>query len=157
MEIEIVYWRDKIGGEVSKESIDVEPYGFQLSPVAEWKIIKSNERKAVKRNEVCIIDVEPIDIPENSIVSTLPIMRHALGVVVDVFSPGKVRRVEESKKISQVIFLPIRDGEIGENELLGVLNINYVKIGTLSKISKMISEWAEKAKWVEDVGGIRMD
>ncbi|AGK60424.1 hypothetical protein Asulf_00397 [Archaeoglobus sulfaticallidus PM70-1] len=155
--VEIVYWDDRINGSLKSDKINVEPYGFQLSPIAEWRILISAEDKEVEESKVCAIDVEPIDVPENAIVSPLPIMRHALGVLLDVYVPGKLKKVEESKKITQAIFLPVMSGKIRKGELIGVINIRYVKTSTLNKISKMLSEWAEKAKWAEDIGGIRWE
>jgi hypothetical protein len=155
--VDVVYWKDRIKGELIKEKIDVEPYGFQLSPIAEWKIIVPAQDVDVEENKICIIDIKPIEIPENAIVSPLPIMKHALGVLLDLYTPEGPKKVEERKRITQAVFLPVYSGTVRKGELLGVINVRYVKPGTLSKISKMISEWAEKAKWVEDVGGIRLD
>ncbi|MBO8182933.1 MAG: DUF22 domain-containing protein [Archaeoglobus sp.] len=155
--IDIVYWKDKIKGELERKTIEIEPFGFQLSSIAEWKMLISAKDVEVVESKVCVIDVQETAIPKNAIISILPVMRHALGLVLDVFGPDGLKKIEEEKKISQTVFLPISNGTVKKGELIGVINVQYVKTSALSKISEMISKWVEGAKWAEDVGGIRLD
>jgi hypothetical protein len=154
--VEVVYWRDRIKGKIESKEIDIEPYGYQLSPFAEWRIIVANEDKKVEASKVTVVDIEPVDIPENTVVSPLPIMRHALGILLDIYSPEGLKKVEESKKITQAIFLPVFDGTIKKGELLGVINIRYVKTRSINKIADILSKWVDSVGWAEDVGGIRL-
>lgn len=53
---------------------------------------------------------------------------HAIGVVLDVASFEPLKRVEDDKRITSAIFLPLMDGEIKKGELLGVLNVYHVSV-----------------------------
>jgi len=155
--IEVVYWKDRIKGKVERKIIEIEPFGFQLSSIAEWKMLISSKETEVRENEISIINVEEIKLPKNAVISILPVMRHALGVILDIYGPNGIKKIEEERTITQAVFLPVSSGKIKKGELIGVINVQYVKTSTLSKISEMLSKWAESAKWVEDVGGIRLD
>ena len=155
--VEIVYWKDYIGGKLKSKVRDIEPYGFQLSPIAEWKMLVVDEDVAVEEGKIKCIKIKELEIPEYTIVSPLPIMRHALGCVLDVFQPGEPKKVEERKKITGVLFLPIKGGIIKKGQLVGVINVRYVKTGALKRIKSILSKWAEEARWVEDYGGIRWE
>ena len=57
MQVEVVYWRDKIGGEVIKKVVEVEPYGYQLTNIAEWRMLIAAENVEVKAFEPTVIEV----------------------------------------------------------------------------------------------------
>jgi len=153
-DVEIVYWKDAINGEIATKKVSIEPYGYQLSDFAEWKMLIAAKDVNVEANKVAIIDVEELKIPKNTIVFPLSIMRHALGSVVDVFQPGEPRKVEDSKVIKSVLFLPIKDGTVKKGQLIGVINIRYVRISTIKRISELITKWLDEATWGVDKGGI---
>lgn len=54
-------------------------------------------------------------------------MRHALGAVLSVLHDGMPRYIETVSYADKVLFMPICDGEIKKNNLLGVVDIVYVK------------------------------
>ena len=154
MEVEVVYWKNDIGGVISKKKVDVLPYGYQLSNIAEWRMLIAAEDVEVRAFKPTIIKIEKVDIPENTIVSPLSIMRHALGTVIDVFQPGEPKKVEEKKTITSVVFMPVEDGNVERGQLIGVINVRYVKTSTLKKLKKAIIKELEEARWVPDKGGI---
>jgi len=153
-EVEIVYWKDSINGEIASKKISIEPYGYQLSDFAEWKMLIAAKDVSIKENKIAVVDIEELKIPKNTIVSPLSIMRHALGSVVDVFQPGEPKKVEDEKIIKSVLFLPIKDGIIKRGQLVGVINVRYVRIGKIKKISELIKKWLDEASWGVDKGGI---
>ncbi len=152
--VEIVYWEDSINEKIATKKVDIEPYGYQLSDFAEWKMLIAAKDVKVEANKVAIVEIEELYIPKNTIVSPLSIMRHALGSVVDIFQPGEPKKVEEDKTIKAVVFLPIKDGLIKKGQLVGVINVRYVRIGTIKRISELIAKWLDEATWGVDKGGI---
>ena len=152
--VEIVYWKNEVGGELDKKTIKVEPYGYHLTNIAEWKMLIAAEDIDVVAYKPAVVSIEKITIPKNTIVSPLSIMRHALGVVIDVFQPGEPKKVEEEKTITSAIFLPIESGTIKKGQLIGVINVRYVKTSTLKKLKEAIIKELEEARWVPEKGGI---
>ena len=156
-DVEIVYWKNAIDEEISIKKVSIQSYGYQLSNFAEWKILTAAKDVDVEANKVAIVDVEELKIPKNTVISPLSIMRHALGIVVDVFQPGEPKRVEDEKVIRSAVFLPIKDGTIKKGQLIGVINVRYVKISAIKKISELITKWLDEAAWGVDKGGIVFD
>ena len=84
-------------------------------------------------------------------------MRHALGTVLDVFQPGEPKKVEDEKVITSVVFLPVTSGTVEKGQLVGVINVRYVKTSALKKLKEAIVKELEEARWVPDKGGIVFD
>ncbi len=126
--IELVYWKDKIGGEAEKLVADAYSYGFSVGPHGEWEMVIAKEDKEVRKNELVNIKIGEIEVPPRSIVLSCPIMRHALGVVSSLAAAGKPMPVEERRVLDEVIFHPFTDGKVSKGELLCVVNIFYAAI-----------------------------
>ncbi len=154
MQVDVTYWKDKIGGEAVKKSVKVEPYGYRLTNIAEWRMLVAAENTEVKAFEPAVIEIEKVVVPKNTIVSPLSIMRHALGTVIDVFQPGEPKKVEDEKIITHVVFLPVISGRVEKGELVGVINIRYVKTSALKRLKEAIVKELEEARWVPDKGGM---
>ena len=125
VKIDIVSWKDKIGGDIQKISVDAFPYGYSVGPRGEWQMLVASEDKAVRANEMTDIKVRDIEIPERAIILPCFTERHALGVVASVGGIGIPKLVEEKRTIDNAIFHPISDGKVHVGELLGVINILY--------------------------------
>ncbi len=126
--IEIVCWKDKIGGELKKETVEAFSYGFTVGPHGEWEMVIANEDKEVKKDEIVNIKIEEIEVPPKSIVLPCPVMRHALGVVLSFAGVGKPKKVEGARFLNEVLFHPIFNGTINKGQLLGVVNVFYASI-----------------------------
>lgn len=126
--IELVYWKDKIGGEKEKLSTEAFNMGFSVGPHGEWELLIAKEDKEVKKNELTTVKIEEIELPAKSIAVPCIIMRHALGVVYALSAAGKPMKLEERRVLDEVIFLPLFDGKIGKGELLSVVNVLYASI-----------------------------
>jgi hypothetical protein len=129
-----VYWADTIGGKTEKIQIELKPFGYRMAPVTQWKTLIADEDIYVEMGKPTIIKVKTIEIPENTIIGPLNIMRHALGCVVDVVECGIPEKVEEDKCISQVLFMPIESGEVKKGDLVGVLKVFFIRTGLLSRL-----------------------
>ena len=126
--IELVCWKDRIGGEIERETVEAFSYGFTVGPHGEWEMVIANEDKEVKKDKLVNIKIEQIEVPPKSIVLPCPIMRHALGIVTSFAAVGKPKRVEGRRLLDEAIFHPIFDGTINKGQLLGVANIFYASV-----------------------------
>ena len=126
--IELVYWKDKIGGETERAKVDSFSYGFTVGQHGEWEMAVAREDKEVRKNELVNIRIEDIELPPKAIVLPCTIMRHAFGVVLTLTTAGKPKTVEERRVLDEVIFHPLFDGKVGKGELLCVVNILYAAV-----------------------------
>ena len=134
MKVELVYWLDRFGGRTDKLEIELKPFGYRMAPITQWKTLIANEDVRVKKGKPVVIKVKTIEIPENTMVGPLNIMRHALGVTLDVVECGIPDKVEENKCINEVLFLPVDDGEVRKGDLVGVLKVFFIRTGLLSRL-----------------------
>jgi hypothetical protein len=120
----LVYWRDeRTRGE---REIEVEPFMFKRSAIGRFEPLIAAETVKIKPNEVQKIRIEPMEFPSGTIVQPLAGRNHAFGVVLDVFSFSPPSRVEEDKNVSHAVFLPLREGEIQQGDLIGALIVYHV-------------------------------
>jgi hypothetical protein len=134
MKVKMLYWADQVGGKVERLNVELKPFGYRMAPVTQWKTLIAEEDVEVEKGKPVVVKVRTIDIPENTIIGPLNIMRHALGTVIDVVECGIPDRVEEEKCIDQVLFVPVDDGVIKAGDLVGVLKVFFIKTGLLSRI-----------------------
>ena len=62
--IEIVCWKDRIGGEIKSEVVEAFSYGFTVGPHGEWEMVIANEDKEVKKDKlvnikICLLYTSP--------------------------------------------------------------------------------------------------
>lgn len=126
--IELVYWKDKIGGEIERKVTEAFSYGFTVGTHGEWEMAIAKEDKIVSKNEVVNIRIEDIELPPKAIVLPCNIMRHAIGIVSTLATVGPLKSVEERRVLDEAIFHPLADGKIGKGELLSVVNIFYAAV-----------------------------
>ena len=131
MAVEVVYWKGKIGDQVESKSFEVSTYEYRIAPLTQWKTLVADESVRLLKNQPIIVKIKDVEIPKDTIVSPLSIMRHAYGVIIDVIGEGIPKKVEEEKRITHAVFLPIQDGKIEEGDLIGVLKVHFVKVGRL--------------------------
>lgn len=126
--IALVYWKDKIGGEITRQEAEAFSYGFSIGSHGEWEMLIANEDKEVRQNELTNIRIDTVEVPPKSIVLPCPVMRHALGVVTSLACAGMPRSVEEKRVLDKVIFHALFDGMIHKGELLCVINVFYAAL-----------------------------
>lgn len=143
MKISMKYWVDEVGGKLERREIELKPYGYRMIPLTQWKTLVAEKTTEVRKGKPIILDVKPFSVPANTMVGPLHIMRHALGTVLDVVECGIPHRVEEEKCVNKVLFLPVEDGVIEKNDIVGVLKVFFIKTGLLSRIFKLKPERVE--------------
>ncbi|MBO8182928.1 MAG: DUF22 domain-containing protein [Archaeoglobus sp.] len=139
--VNVVY---RSGKGVIKEEVKVEPFGYRRSLVASWEVLIANEHKKVRFGEPCIVEIKSIEIPKNTITYPLSIMRYAYGTFIDLVPEGPPKKIEEERIINKILFLPISNGEIREGQLLGVINLYPIEIGTLAKVRQWLDSWLDE-------------
>jgi len=121
-------------GEVVRREIELKQFGYKRSAIGRLEPLIARETKKVKNNEVTAIKVDAINLPAGTVVQPLYGRNHAIGIVLDVTSPERPKKVEDDKKIDFVVFLPVSDGVVEEGDLIGVLNIYHVAVLGLDMI-----------------------
>ncbi len=130
------------GGVVRRKSMEMDPFGFKRKPVARWDILVADEEMKVKAGKACRVSVKKLKIPRNSLIYPMYIMRNPYGVFVDTVLE-RLARVEEEKIVSEVVFLPLIDGKIGEGDLIGIVNVYDVEVSTLESLRSWLDELIE--------------
>ena len=143
IEFDIVYWKDDVFGKVDVIHKKMEEYAYRIAGIGEWKAVISDENVKLEAFKPVVVKIKRIEFPPNSIAIKLERMRHAYGSVIDVFHVGKPKYVENVRYVDYAVFLPICDGEIKKGELLGVINIIYVKPIAKSKWKTLFKELEE--------------
>jgi hypothetical protein len=141
--VNIVYRRM---GQIKREEITIAPHGYRRSPVARWEVLIANEEKEVRKGKPVLVEIRKIEIPRNTVLYPLQIMRHAIGAVVDVHCDCPPWKVEEGGNIRKVLFLPVADGKIRPGELLGVINLYRVEVGPIEKIRDLYNKWVRMSE-----------
>ncbi len=126
--IKYVYWEEEIGGDTGVLETAAYSYGYTVGPHGEWEMLIAREDKEVQKDTSVAIKIEEVEIPPKSIVLPCPTLRHALGVVLSVGTPGKPTAVEERRVIKEAIFHPISDGTVHKGDLLTVVNVLYAAL-----------------------------
>jgi len=111
-----------------KEPIEIRSFEYKVSPLAAWQPIIADEDKSVESGKPEIVKIKKINLPENTMVSYLKLLRNELGVVVTLCKFGRPYLVEERKEFDKAVFLPIHNGEIRKGDLLGVLKVYFVEL-----------------------------
>lgn len=103
---------------------------FKSANQAYWKVLISDENKKVRKDKLEFVKIKKIRLPPRSTVAPLSIIRHAFGTSIDVLS-SELKKVEETREISHAIFYPIDDGEIEKGDIVGVIKVYPVNVGSV--------------------------
>ncbi|MCS4542085.1 MAG: DUF22 domain-containing protein [Euryarchaeota archaeon] len=87
----------------------------------------SDENKEFKTGEVKRVKIKKIKIPESSIILPCSYSRHRLGHMLAV-SEEIVTPIEFERSVDHVLFVASGDGQIKQNELVGVITILPIEI-----------------------------
>jgi len=140
VEFNIVYWKDDIGSQIERINKKMEEYAYKIAGIGEWRALIADENKEVEEGKPVIIRIKKVEFPPNSICIMLARMRHALGAVLDVLHAGKPKYVETVSYADRVLFLPIHNGIVEKGDLLGVVNVIYVKTAKKAHLANIISK-----------------
>lgn len=134
MRVKFLTWQDGVGSRTFEFDVDVEQRSYTISQVSQLIPIIAGEDLTVCKGEVAVIGTRLIEVPENTVVSPLTAINHANGFVADVIECGVPGMVEEEKCINHAIFIPTRSGDVKEGDLIGILRVNFVRTGLLSRV-----------------------
>jgi hypothetical protein len=153
----LLSWQEGVGSKTFEFDVDVEPRSYVISKVSQLSPIIASEDLTVCEGEVAVVGTRVIEIPENTVVRPVAATSHANGFVADVIECGAPGMVEDEKCINHAVFIPTRSGDVKEGDLLGMLRINFVRTGLLSRVipsKPRVEERTVKASltWVE--GGV---
>ncbi|MET1124303.1 MAG: DUF22 domain-containing protein [Archaeoglobaceae archaeon] len=132
------------GGGIIKKNVAVEPAGFAIKDYARWEALIAEQRVSFEAGKPVVVNVKPVEVPANSIVTLLSVSRHAYGTVIDVTSDVPIWRFEDGGKIRKAVFYPIMDGEIRRGELIGVLNVHEAKLLNYESLRREVDRWKTK-------------
>ncbi len=112
---------------------EVTPFGFKMSDYVRWGYLISDEDKEVEKNKVTFIRIKPLRMPANTMISSLEIMRHPVGLVLDVTGTEAKAdpEFEEEKIIDRVLFIATKSGKIERGDLLGTVKIIFIGVGLI--------------------------
>ncbi len=151
----LLSWHDGVGSRTFEFDVDIEPRSYTISRVSQLIPIIASEDLTVCKGEVAVISIRLIEVPENTVVSPLTAVNHANGFVVDVIECGLPGMVEDEKCINHAIFIPTRSGDVKEGDLIGILRVNFVRTGLLSRVFSSKPKVEAKnirtfLTWIED-------
>lgn len=129
--MEVVYWKE-IGKELGRLQVKKESVKYRIAPFVQWKVLIAEQNAEVKKGMPAMLKIRDVEIPENTILAPLSIMRHAIGTTIDVIEKG-ISRVEQEKRITHAIFLPVEDGVVEKGDIVGVLKVFFVKTGVIDR------------------------
>jgi len=130
----LLSWHDGVGSRTFEFDVDIEPRSYTVSRVSQLVPLIASEDLTLCKGEVAVIGIRLIETPENTVVSPLTAVNHANGFVVDVIECGLPGMVEDEKCINQAVFIPTRSGDVKEGDLIGILRVNFVRTGLLSRV-----------------------
>ena len=138
MEVRIACWADPSRSKINKRSIDVSPIAYRTAPYAYWKILVADEDVKLEKGKIAFVNIKNVELPGNTLVSPLSIVRHAYGVVLDTYELCPPRtKIEEPKTLQMAAFLPVEDGEIKKGDMIGVVKVFVVGVGPIEAMSRV--------------------
>ena len=138
MEVRIACWADPSRSKINKRSIDVSTIAYRTAPYAYWKILVADEDVKLEKGKVAFVNIKNVELPGNTLVSPLSIVRHAYGVVLDTYELCPPRtKIEEPKTLQMAAFLPVEDGEIKKGDMIGVVKVFVVGVGPIEAMSRV--------------------
>lgn len=119
----IVKYLSKRSGEMKRLEFPNEMMEYIISTAGRWINIVASKNVEVKAGQSIVIEIDPVHLHPKEITLTCPVSRHALGVLLGLYgSEGKPQPIEGSRVYDKAVFLALKDGEIEEGDLLGIIN-----------------------------------
>ncbi|WP_290623696.1 MULTISPECIES: DUF22 domain-containing protein [unclassified Archaeoglobus] len=133
-------------GEIIREDVEIKPYGYRRSPIARWEVVVAAEDREVVAGKPVRVKIKEIDIPSNTIVYPLQIMRHSDGAILDLICDCRPWRVEEGGSVREAVFMPVFDGQISKGDLLGVVNLYRIEVSPIEKIREIYNKFVKMSE-----------
>ncbi len=115
---------------VERSQISFRNAVFKSADQAYWKVLVSEENRKVRKDKLEFIKIRKVRLPPKSTVAPLSIIRHAFGTTVDVLST-ELKKIEETREIGHAIFYPIEDGVVEKGDVIGVIKVYPVNVGSV--------------------------
>ena len=119
------------GGKIKKEKKKIKETWYSRWHLGEWKMVISQEDVHIPEGEARLIKIRDIELAPNSIPVPLYGLRNPFGIVLDLYHPGKPRRIEEKRILTHALFLAVEDCEILKGDVIGVMNVYAVSVGEM--------------------------
>jgi len=119
------------------------PKEFALRGI-KWKLIIAAESKSLKKGTFSLIKIEEIEIPPNSVLIPVGIVKHDTLEVVDILSSEKLGFVDTA------VIYTARNGEVRKGEILSLLKISRVIPVKKNKATKVLKLLNKKLETIEN-------
>ncbi|MDI9611123.1 MAG: DUF22 domain-containing protein [Archaeoglobales archaeon] len=127
-------WKEN--GNLVRKTMKMSDTLYRRVHIALLEPVIADESISIRKNEVTKVKIQCITLPPNTVVTPTGFMGNAYGSVMDVIQSGKPKRIEEERKLSHAIFLPVEDGKIEQGDMLGALAVYFVDLEDLKAIVK---------------------
>lgn len=129
-----ITWKDN--GNLVRKTVRMNDVLYRRVHIALLEPVIADENRSIRRNEIAKVKIRCISLPKNTVVVPTGFMSNAYGSLLDVIQHGTPKRVEEERKLSYAIFLPIEDGKIEQGDMLGALAVYFVDLEDLKEVLK---------------------
>lgn len=113
----------KEDGEVKRVETKRTATGYLRSFSGSFTGIVAKETRSLRKGEPVLLKIRELIIPANAMPSLTIYPTHACGCVLDL-RMKKPKRIEEEKKVEEVLFFPFFDCEIQADDFLGFLCVH---------------------------------
>ncbi len=141
IEVNLVYHSNR---EVKRVKTKIKETWYSRWHLGEWKMVVSDEDIHLPEGEARLIKIRDIELAPNSIPVPLYGLRNPFGVVLDIYHPGRPKRIEEKRILTHALFMPIEDCEIRKGDLIGVMNVYAVSVGEM--MPRIVGYLTEKSR-----------
>jgi len=146
----------KDGGKIVREKKEIKETWYSRWNLGEWRMLLADEDVKLEIGDARLVKIKPIELQANTIPVPLYGYRNPFGTVIDIFTPGKPRKIEEKKIITHAVFMPTEEGEIKRNDIIGIMNIYAVSAGGLvERLTPFMTQKSKGNVVISKEGGIR--
>ncbi len=132
------------GSEIKREQTTFREAWYARWNLGEWRMMIADEDAKLVPGDARLIKLKPIELPPNTIPVPLYGYRTPFGTILDIYSPGRPRKIEEKRLVTHALFMPTEEGEIRKGDVIGVLNIYAVGVGeVVTRLTPFLTEKAE--------------
>jgi hypothetical protein len=117
---------------ITRKSIDVVPFGFKMADYIRWGFLVADETAEVKKDDLFLIKIKPLKLPENTMISSLGVAKHPIVTVLDV--TGKETSFQGEKLIDSVLVISSKNGVVEKGDLIGAVKILFIGAGIITRL-----------------------
>lgn len=143
------------GNEKKREKITFRETWYARWNLGEWRMMIADENSKLIPGDAKLIKIKPIELPPNTVPVPLYGYRTPFGTILDIYSPGRPRKIEEKRIITHALFMPTEEGEIRRGDVIGVLNIYAVGVGeVVARLTPFLTERTEGNVLIKEGGSV---